>query len=272
MPISDIRVILIKLEQQIKKQIKEAERFEEKYPSGKLRISSVKGKTRYYHNYIDEKGCKHSTYISAAKDMNLIAELAQSSYNRAFLKTAYEQLAAVQTALKNIDEAALANVYALLHNERKKLINPFVPDQERFIREWKDDSYPPGRFSKDIPEIYTENGERVRSKSEKIIADKYKMLDIPYKYEKPLILLDHSAPITVRPDFTLLNKRTLMQRYHEHLGRLDDPKYIFRNIYKLKLYERNGIFIGEQLFLTLESSKQTLDMKQLELMIKKYLA
>ena len=44
-----------------------------------------------------------------------------------------------------------------------------------------------------------------------------------------------------------------------------------RNIYKLRLYEKNGIFIGDQLLLTMESSEQPLDMNHFELMIKHYL-
>ena len=97
------------------------------------------------------------------------------------------------------------------------------------------------------------------------------MMGFHYKYEKPLFLTDKTNFVTVRPDFTVLNVRKRKQYYHEHLGKMDDPKYVRRNIYKLRLYEKNGIFIGDQLFLTLESSEQPLDMNHFELMIKHYL-
>ena len=75
---------------------------------------------------------------------------------------------------------------ALLHSERKKLITPIVPDEDTFVRQWEQDEYQPGYFSDEAPFIRSNRGERVRSKSEKIIADKYYKLGIPYKYEKPL--------------------------------------------------------------------------------------
>ena len=267
----EIREILLQLEADILKMIHEAEHAENNQITGHLRISNVKGRARFYHKYTDENGQKHSHYISPANNAELITNLAQRSYDKAFLKTAYRQLSAVRTALKDINENSLINVFSLLHNERKKLITPYVPDDELFIRNWENDSYAPGYFSNKIPEIYSERGERVRSKSEKIIADKYNMMGFHYKYEKPLFLTDKTNFVTVRPDFTVLNVRKRKQYYHEHLGKMDDPKYVRRNIYKLRLYEKNGIFIGDQLFLTLESSEQPLDMNHFELMIKHYL-
>jgi hypothetical protein len=105
----------------------------------------------------------------------------------------------------------------------------------------------------------------------KIIADKYYKLGIPYKYEKPLVVSKQTKRITIRPDFTTLNKRTRIQRYHEHLGRMDDPQYVQKALEKIRLYEENGIFIGEQLILTFESSEKPLDHRELELLIEKYL-
>lgn len=271
MAILEIQKTLLQLEKEIKSLIQAAEHSQVQQFPGSLRITTVKGKPRYYHKYRDETGHKHSDYISASKNHELITNLAQYSYKRDFLKTAYQQLNAVQNALSSINEESLLNVFALLNSERKKLIIPYIPDKEEYIRIWKDDSYTPGNFSDIIPEIYSEKGERVRSKSEKIIADKYNVSDIPYKYEKPLTLMDRSHPVTIRPDFTVLNKRTLKQLYHEHLGKMDDPKYVRRNIYKLRLYEKNGIFIGDRLFLTMESSIQPLDTMHLDLLIDRYL-
>jgi len=48
------------------------------------------------------------------------------------------------------------------------------------------------------------------------------------------------------PDFTTLNKRTRVQRYHEHFGKMDDPQYARKALEKIRLYENNGIFVGEQ--------------------------
>ena len=53
--------------------------------------------------------------------------------------------------------------------------------------------------------LITEKGEYVRSKSEKIIADTLTKNNINYVYELPLRLKGYG---TVKPDFTVLNKRT----------------------------------------------------------------
>ena len=53
-------------------------------------------------------------------------------------------------------------------------------------------------------ELVTNNGEIVRSKSEKIIADLLFMLGIPYVYECPL----DTPGGTIYPDFTILDIST----------------------------------------------------------------
>lgn len=266
-----LREMLLKKEQELEKLVHIAEKHIDSPLSGTLHISMIKGKPRYYHCYLDKDGNKQLKYLSAVKEGPKIMELAQHSYNEAFLKTAIDQLKAVRRALNRIDEDALANVFSLLHNERKKLITPFEPDEEMFVKLWEQDEYQPGYFSDQTPLIYSNRGDRVRSKSEKIIADKYYERGIPYKYEKPLLLRKHSQTITVRPDFTTLNKRTRIQRYHEHFGKMDDPQYARKALEKIKLYENNGIFIGDQLILTFESSEQPLDKREIELLIDKYL-
>ena len=271
MPNLEIREMLLKKERELVKLVQMAEKYSDSSLPGALQISTVKGRPRYYHCYLDQEGNKQKKYISTKKEGSKIMELAQHSYNAAFLKTAKEQLKAIRKALRSIDENALADVYALLHSERKKLITPIVPDEDTFVRQWEQDEYQPGYFSDEAPFIRSNRGERVRSKSEKIIADKYYKLGIPYKYEKPLVVSKQTKRITIRPDFTTLNKRTRIQRYHEHLGRMDDPQYVQKALEKIRLYEENGIFIGEQLILTFESYEKPLDHRELELLIEKYL-
>ena len=63
--------------------------------------------------------------------------------------------------------------------------------------------------------ILTENGERVRSKSEKILADYFYRQNILYKYEKPLYLKGYG---TVYPDFTFLSSKTGKEIYWNMRG------------------------------------------------------
>lgn len=270
MSVMTIKERLLKKEKELLKLIQFAEKSKSAKKCETLEVSTIRGIPRYYRYNRNKEGKKTAKYLSTKTNLNEIKSLAQYGYTCEFLKVAYEQLEAVQNALKNIDEDSLAKVFSKLNPARKKLINPFVMDEEEYVKRWKAIVIPPSQFDPNLPEYYTERGEQVRSKSEKIIADKYNLLDIPYRYEQPVTLLDKGKRVMVRPDFTVLNKRTLVQRYHEHLGRMDDPKYIAKNIYKLRLYESNGIFVGDQLILTYESSTKPLDMKHLDILIQRY--
>ena len=111
----------------------------------------------------------------------------------------------------------------------------------------------------------TERGERVRSKSEKIIADKLYMLGIPYRYEFPIVL---EGNIKMYPDFTILKMPERKEVYLEHFGKLDDEAYINITIMKLNTYEKNGIYVGVNLFFTYETNRKALNVKALDKMLR----
>ena len=75
---------------------------------------------------------------------------------------------------------------------------------------------------------------------------------------------------TVIPDFTLLDIRHRKEVYLEHLGMMDKPEYVERNIRKLQDYERSGIFIGKNLLLTYETEKNPLDLNLVDKMLDSY--
>ena len=52
--------------------------------------------------------------------------------------------------------------------------------------------------------------------------------------------------------------------YLEHLGLLEDDLYLQSALRKLNSYGDNGIFIGDNLLITFESSRYPLNMKMLE--------
>ena len=162
----------------------------------------------------------------------------------------------------------MEEVYQRLPVERQKLILPYILPEEQYVKEWESRVYKEKGFGADAPEIYTEKGERVRSKSEKILADKFKLMEIPYHYECPLRLSGYGI---VYPDFTLLNKRTRQEYYLEHFGMMDDEKYSEKTVQKIETYQKNGIYPGEKLLLTYETSKKPLNIILVEQMLIKYL-
>ena len=108
----------------------------------------------------------------------------------------------------------------------------------------------------------------MRSKSEKMLADKLFAMGIPYRYEYPVQLKGYG---TVYPDFTLLNVRKRKEFYLEHFGIMDDPEYSEKAIKKLEDYAKNKIYIGKNLLVTFETRHKPLEMKVVEQMIKEFI-
>ena len=151
---------------------------------------------------------------------------------------------------------------------QKKLLCPLVLPDDQFIEQWENYQFEPKGFSEGFPAIISERGERVRSKSEKIIADKLYMTGIPYRYECPFWI---NNSMVIHPDFTALNKRTREIYYWEHFGMVGDNKYGEEMVRRIDLYESNGIFLGEQLLATFETKQQPLTKEALDRLIRKYL-
>lgn len=165
------------------------------------------------------------------------------------------------------------DIYNNLAKARKKAVIPYeLPDNE-YAEFWQQEAYV-SFISPRAPEldiingIFTEKGELVRSKSEKIIADKLFMMNIPYRYEKPLMLAGYGY---VHPDFTVLNRKTRKEYYWEHFGMMDDAGYVEKAVQKIETYERNLFFTGEQLLLTYETRLHPLNTGIMDNLIRKYL-
>ena len=178
------------------------------------------------------------------------------------------QLKKLEKYIKNYDEDALLKDYDQISDDRKALITTRELSDEEYAENWLKEAYQSKGFAMNDLEIYTEKDERVRSKSEKILADKFYMKGIPYKYECPIILKGFG---TIYPDFTVLNKRTRKIYYWEHLGMMDDPVYAERAIQKIETYERNGIYQGKQLILTYEMKNRPLNIKIAEKLMEEFL-
>ena len=106
----------------------------------------------------------------------------------------------------------------------------------------------------------------VRSKSEVMIADALEQAGIPYRYECPLQL----GRAILHPDFTLLRIADRKHLYWEHLGKMDDPEYVIKNLRRIRLYEQNGIMPGIDLILTMETSWQPMNLSVIKQMIQTY--
>ena len=227
-------------------------------PQGTMRLSSSKNQVQYYHCMPGEKD--NGRYISKTKEQ-MIRRLAQKSYDERVVKLAKKRLAQIRRITKDYDVDEVEKLFLNEHSERKKLIRPVEPTWEQRVEMWLSEDYTRKEFQEGMPVILTEKGERVRSKSEKILADYFYRNKIIYKYECPLYLKGYGI---VHPDFTFLSRKTKQEIYWEHDGRMDDPAYAQNAVRKILAYEENEIYPGERLILTFETEKTVLNTKNIE--------
>ena len=270
-------------------------------PPGRLRISQKGNSTEYYH--ITSPTDLHGKYIPMKQEA-IARQLAQKDYDSKITALIEEEICATKRYLKQICSTSsggnprsgrspdtcpstttkLNGLYANLCPARQRLITPLTLTGSQYAAQWQSVSWPQRPFPEDSTAYTTIRGERVRSKSEVLIADALARNNIPYRYEFPLQLrrgansksgnfdkLNHQTEITVHPDFLCLNVRTRQEFYWEHFGLMDNPEYSNNAAGKLRLYTENGILAGRNLIITMETQSEPLSTRTVDQMISNFL-
>ncbi len=197
------------------------------YPEGSLVITK-KGKYKSYYIQTSKNGVKTRKYLSQKRDSELIDAL---SKKQTFLPAIQEELVFQRVSIKSMKTYAKTIL--------KKAIFPPIDNTPSFSQ----NTIEPKNLK------YTTNrGEKVRSKSEKIIADLLYEYKVNYKYEKGL---DLPGFRTLYPDFTIVSPLNNQTYYWEHNG-LDTDDYL--NYWKTKkqIYESSNINSNNCLVVTTE--------------------
>ena len=241
----------------------------ESAPDGKLRVSNKNGKPLYYHVSKDNNYGVLGKYLPKSKPQ-AIKRLAQKEYYQKLSQAISKTIRQIEIAGSAGIPAAdtdysvyiykLQNVYARMHPAKQAMITPFIETDSQFTEKWLHQEYIPKEFYPDSPLIYANSGIRVRSKSEKIIADKLDELSLPYLYERPFKM--HSKRI-VHPDFTLLDITHRRNIYYEHFGKMDDPEYSTKAVRKINEYLKSGLILGETLLVSFETLSVPIDISLL---------
>lgn len=241
----------IKFRSKLEKQIQSA-------PIGTLILSKSKTGIQYYMSIPGEK----RKYLSK-KDYKLISELAQKYYNIKASEFLDKQISCMMEFDKTFDPKALQEIFLELPEELQKMVVPCEMTDEQYIQWWKNIPYMRNPY--EFKFVFTTmNGEKVRSKSEALIADRLKAYGIPYKYECPLCI----GGKTIYPDFTILNINTRQEVYFEHFGMMDKPLYVEKFLNRMDLYHENEIIDGINLFYTFETEEIPFDLNALNSLIK----
>lgn len=250
---------LEKIEKKVKQQLKNV-------PEGTLRISKSNNHIQYYHckeGYVQKSG----KYLHRSEE-ELARKLAQKAYHEKVLRLVKRRIHQIKYLTEEYQDNEIEMLYEKENIARKRLILPVELTWEQQLKQWISEEYEGKGFKEGASIIYSEKGERVRSKSEKILADYFYRKNIPYKYEKPLNLKGYGI---VYPDFSFLSKKTGREIFWEHEGCMDNPGYAETAIKKIQTYENNGIYVGDRLILTFETKTTVLNTKDIERNVKRYL-
>lgn len=257
----DIESILLQEKMRLSALIDKIESELKNKPQESLRLSLTHGYQRYY---LRPKNSSQYRYADE-KDAKLVRSIAQSEYNERLLPVLKKKLGITSKHLKIIQKKEEENVFLKMPAGRKALVSPSFSDCEEYVRWWESVKYVGKPFAPGDPEIWTERGERVRSKSEKMIADRLYFMGVPYRYEYPVKVAGYG---TIYADFLILDVVTGEEYILEHFGMMDDKQYCDNALRKIHTYNKAGIIAGEKLLITFESSSRSLDTSDFERMIR----
>lgn len=238
----------------ISKSIGDIEKKLDSLPQGRITVRTRGDKSYFYLDGTENE----NKYLGPGND--LIEKLIQKDYLKKVLKEARQELQAIEKMLKIYPDTRAEDVFAMLTESRKMFASPINICDDSYAAKWMETPYKHKPFKKDAPVFKTLKNERVRSKSEVIIADRLREKGIPYRYECPLKIGNK----VIHPDFTILRMSDRRILYHEHCGKMGDPVYTEDLITRAKDYNKAGIILGDRLFYTFESETTPLDMTLLD--------
>ena len=232
-------------------------------PEYHLQVDSAKNQ---FYIMGPDKSSKRKYY--STKKIVRAQQIATYDYLVALKKRIETELRQVEKLIRSCENNSPEAYYGSLSKGRQKLIVPIRLTDEQYVESWLKEPYEGSGIPFGDTEFYTGKEERVRSKSEIIIANALAKNNVPYKYEYSVFTEELGV---IHPDFTVLNVRKRKQLYWEHLGKMDDVSYARDNTYRINVYQKNGLFLGDDLIITWETSKMPLDVKLVDQLIRHYL-
>ena len=230
-------------------------------PEGRIVVRRQNGNVYYYF----AKPKTKDRYLTKA-DSALISQLLQKRYLKEVLKAAKNELAVLSKMMSLYPEDLPEELYKKLPEELRTGVEPVILGNEQDAREWMNEPFIGKPFKDDAPVYKTIKGERVRSKSEVMIADRMFFRGVPYKYECP-IMIDGQV---IHPDFSIKRMSDNKLIYHEHCGRMDDPEYVNDLVERVNLYNQAGIMQGDRLTFSFETADKPLDNRVIDRLIDEF--
>ena len=242
---------------------------------GTLICRHLNGTVRLY-----SKTGKATDKYLGSKDRNEITRLATKSYITKLDKAAQLEKSQIDRCIevlesktddKGKDKADTDLVYGNMPDYIRANTSPSELTDDGFAERWQKEKYN-SKWKKKTDTVYeTPRGEKVRSKSEWIIACMLDKAGVPYRYEE-IVPLNEDFGVFLHPDFTVLNKRTRKVYYWEHFGAMGNNDYVENNFMpKIRDFYNFGFLPGDKLLITFESAGYPIDTTDVKRIIDKFL-
>lgn len=247
---------------ELKKAIKITEENLQELPENAEKLKIIKNHGCYQF-YCDGK-------YTSKQEIDTVKLITQRCYYQKALYQMTIQLKSLEKALQKCKKYSPENVISRMSKKRRELLgeNTLTPTDEDYAKTWQPKRYNENTFYKESKIYITDRQEKVRSKSELLIANALNKNKIPYRYEYPINL---GALGIIHPDFTCLNVRTRQEFIWEHFGLLDDSEYRSKMMNKIAEYQKSDFLAGKNLIITMESENMPIDVKNINNYINNFL-
>ena len=172
-----------------------------KNPSGLVRIVR-RGKSLLFYKRSSPTDAQ-GTYMPRSQE-KLARALIQNDYDKKTIPAIQAEIKELKVFIKAYKEKSCDTVYQKLASTRREVVTPLTLDDQTYAAAWLKVEYRRKKFAEDAPQLFTDNNEQVRSKSEVIIANALNAAGVPYRYEFPL-LMDRNPEVEVDTDFCHLH-------------------------------------------------------------------
>lgn len=235
-------------------------------PDGSLKIVKKGCRTELYHR--TSKSDREGIYLNKSH-LTLAKNLAQKDYDIRAAKILQNKIKLLSAVEKTYSQNNLEHLYDTYPQKVQQFIKPLALSQEEYCKRWKAVTYKGRPFDNTTTAYISDNGERVRSKSELIIANALFHSKVPYRYEYPILIKGAGE---FHPDFLCLNPHTGNEILWEHFGLMDNEDYRNNAISKLAKYSEAGFVPGKNFIYTMETTATPLNSRFVKKLIQENFA
>lgn len=215
------------------------------------------------------KDQEHFHAVQDARELAVAGAEQERRLRRKELKTARRNLARIEQFLKHYEPDDVESLLEQLPKAYRELpqlaegagtgnLMSAIPESEMDDRTWMEANTRRNPSHPEHLNVTTSFGLAVRSKSEMLIAEYLKLSGLPFRYEPEIEVMNDGNIVPWYPDFQirLSSERTV---FWEHFGRMDDEDYVERAHEKIWMLISNGLYLGRDIEITMESSASPLD-------------